>query len=81
MQLIIAERLNAERKAKVVFNCTENRAGSNTEDPIKEKDSSMQSNICHSVKPQSRDSRYRDLKSSAHLVWIGSGQWGVLIKQ
>jgi len=58
-------------KAKMVLNCTGNRPGSNTEDPIKERDSGMETNIWCSEKPQSRDSGYGDLKGSAHLVWMG----------
>lgn len=43
----------------MVFNCMGNRAGSNTDDPIKERDPGMPSDVCHSGKPQSRDSGWR----------------------
>lgn len=41
----------------------------------------MQSKICHSEKPKSRDSRYRDLKGSSHLVWMVNNNWGGFLKQ
>lgn len=63
----------------MVINCTGIMAGSNTEDPIKER--SRHANICHSSKLQSRDSAYGDLKASAYLVWMGNRQWGAFIKQ
>lgn len=43
----------------MVFNCMGNRVGSNTEDPIKESDPGMFSDICHSGKSQSENSRWR----------------------
>lgn len=59
----------------MVFNCTGNRAGSNAEDPIKQRNSGTRSNICHSEKPQFFTG-YRDLKGSAHRAWMGSRQRG-----
>lgn len=59
VQLIIAESLTAERKAKMVFNCMGKRVGSNTEDPIKESDPGMPSDICHSAKSQRKKSGWR----------------------